>query len=181
MCESYIEVTKKFVLTHPLLTLSTSTQNRVFQIALLITLISGLGTDSLPSQAAQKSESTPHSVQPIYLYGEIPKPRQLRHTYIVFQEHTDQIVGAFYQPRSEFSCFVGTIDDGILSLEMFAARGFDQTTREVALPNLYALDAISVTDQQMLTRCKKAISNQGEVEQIPVIRNTLFPTSVDKK
>ncbi|WP_066377262.1 hypothetical protein [Anabaena sp. CA = ATCC 33047] len=46
----------------------------------------------------------------VYLYGQSPQPNQLGQGYVVFQKRQGKIVGALYMPRSEFSCFQGTLD-----------------------------------------------------------------------
>jgi len=55
-------------------------------------------------------------VDGLYLYGQSPEPEQLGQEYMVFEAHHGKVVGAFYLPRSEFSCFHGTLESGKLAV-----------------------------------------------------------------
>jgi hypothetical protein len=54
----------------------------------------------------------------IYLYGESSQPEQIGHEYMVFEVNGNNIVGAFYQPASEFACFSGTVDHQGMNLNV---------------------------------------------------------------
>ena len=51
-----------------------------------------------------------------YLFGQSDQPDQLGEEYIVFQVKGDRLLGAFYMPSSEFSCFSGVIVGNHLKL-----------------------------------------------------------------
>ncbi len=68
----------------------------------------------------------------IYLYGESSQPEQMGREYLVFQVQQGRMVGAFYLPQSEFSCFSGTIDSRKLNLSI--VDPYDQTTYAYAIP-----------------------------------------------
>ncbi|MBD2078953.1 hypothetical protein [Leptolyngbya sp. FACHB-17] len=53
----------------------------------------------------------------IYLYGNSPKPNQVAQNYIVLERHNGKVVGAFYSPQSEFTCFTGDIEGTQLDVE----------------------------------------------------------------
>ena len=119
----------------------------------------------------------------IYLYGQSPKPQQVGQEYMVFEVREGKVIGAFYLPQSEFSCFNGTLQSGNLAL--MVAYGPDANPYEdsiavqdsqqvatasgtpienvynetdypysVALQNYHQLASISGNDQQILRTCK---------------------------
>lgn len=120
----------------------------------------------------------------IYLYGQSPKPQQVGQEYMVFEVRQGKVIGAFYLPQSEFSCFNGTLQSGNLAL--MVAYGPDSNPSEdsiavqdsqqvatasdkppienvynetayaysVALQNYHQLTSISDNDQQILRTCR---------------------------
>lgn len=120
----------------------------------------------------------------IYLYGQSPQPQQIGQEYMVFEVREGKVIGAFYLPQSEFSCFNGTLQSGNLAL--MVAYGPDSNPSEdsiavqdsqqvatasdkppieniysetayaysVALQNYHQLASISGNDQQILAICK---------------------------
>lgn len=120
----------------------------------------------------------------IYLYGQSSKPEQIGQEYMVFEVHHGEVIGAFYMPYSEFSCFRGTLQSGKLALmvangptavpysESVTGQGSQQVATasdrthigdsykpvaysySVALQNYHHLPAVSANDQQILTSCK---------------------------
>ena len=120
----------------------------------------------------------------IYLYGQSSKPEQVGQEYIVFEVRGGKVVGAFYLPHSEFSCFSGTLQSGSLALmvangpdsdpseDSIAAQnsqqvataseqpqieGYSQTaySYSVALQDYHQLASVSDNDQQILRTCKQ--------------------------
>jgi len=120
----------------------------------------------------------------IYLYGQSPKPEQVGQEYMVFEVRGGKVIGAFYLPHSEFSCFYGTLQSGSLALmvangpdtnpseDSIAAQnsqqvatasdkpqignGYNQTaySYSVALQDYHQLASVSSNDQQILRTCK---------------------------
>lgn len=120
----------------------------------------------------------------VYLYGQSPKPEQVGQEYMVFEVRGGKVVGAFYLPHSEFSCFSGTLQSGSLALmvanspgsdvaeDSIAAQnsqqvatasdkpqigGYSQTSSaySVALQDYHQLASVSSNDQQILKTCKQ--------------------------
>lgn len=119
----------------------------------------------------------------IYLYGQSPKPEQVGQEYMVFEARAGKVIGAFYLPHSEFSCFYGTLQSGDLALTVSNGpgssphedsiatqnsqqvatasdkpqiEGYNQTTYPyfVALQDYHQLASVSSNDQQILRTCK---------------------------
>lgn len=120
----------------------------------------------------------------IYLYGQAPAPAQIGQEYVVFEVEQGRVVGAFYLPHSEFSCFQGTLAAGKLALMVAAGPGtephpdsiaaqnsqqvaavsdrssvghsYEATSypHSVALQNYYQLPAVSDNDRRILSTCQ---------------------------
>lgn len=118
-----------------------------------------------------------------YLYGRAPVPQQIGQEYMVFELHQGRVVGAFYLPYSEFSCFAGNINSNELALmvanapdistesdsvaqepRQIAAAGNQPQIGEgynpiaysysVALQEYYQLPQVTASDRQILQTCQ---------------------------
>lgn len=118
-----------------------------------------------------------------YLYSHSPKADRIGQEYIVFEVRQGKVIGAFYLPQSEFSCFQGSLASGKLQLtiandpsstpysdsvagqhshqvatasDTSLGDGYEQisSTYAVALQNYYQLSAMSANDQKILATCK---------------------------
>ncbi|MDV3000819.1 MAG: hypothetical protein N5P05_002425 [Chroococcopsis gigantea SAG 12.99] len=107
----------------------------------------------------------------LHLYGQSPQAEQIGQEYLVFMVKEDKIVGAVYLPSSEFSCFRGTINGGVLNLAILdpyenatythsialkpsspvAANG--SAGQEIGLDGYYSIDKISNNDRRILRTC----------------------------
>lgn len=132
-------------------------------------LFSPLASASRPEQATAPNAPLADGV---YLYGQSPEPEQLGQEYMVFQVDQGEVVGASYLPRSEFSCFSGSIDSERMSLAIVhpyteevysysipvqenisvAAAG-NGIPRFVQLVGYQPLEEISDNDRRMLDIC----------------------------
>jgi hypothetical protein len=119
----------------------------------------------------------------IYLYSQLPEADRIGQEYIVFEVRQDKVIGAFYLPQSEFSCFQGSLTSGKLQLtiandpsstpysdsvagqnsqqvatasDTSLGDGYEQisSTYAVELQNYYQLSAMSANDQKILATCK---------------------------
>lgn len=123
-------------------------------------------------------------VDGIYLYSQSPEPELIGQEYMVFERRQGKIIGAFYLPYSEFTCFSGTLSSGKLALMVAhgpdsdpypdsvatqnsqqVAGASDRATIEngynaiaspysVALQEYYQLASVSANDQRLLRTCK---------------------------
>lgn len=53
-----------------------------------------------------------------YLFGESKQSGELGKEYMVFEVTAGAMVGAFFSPSSDFSCFTGTIANEVMSLQV---------------------------------------------------------------
>jgi len=106
-----------------------------------------------------------------YLYGQSPQREQLGQEYLVFTVNAGKVTGAFYQPRSEYSCFSGKLTASELTLSI--RDPYDNTSSPYAitlkpqepvagnrknlgtmtLDGYHALGKLSANDQRILKDC----------------------------
>ncbi|NJL82684.1 MAG: hypothetical protein HC890_06500 [Chloroflexaceae bacterium] len=72
---------------------------------------SSLGSRPIaPSSLAQAAAPDGSLSNGIYHYGQSDQPEEIGSEYLIFRVTGDRVVGAIYLPRSEFSCFTGTLE-----------------------------------------------------------------------
>jgi hypothetical protein len=121
-----------------------------------VTLI-GVSLPEQTAQAQQQSSANKSAALPngVYLYGNSPQPNQLAHHYVVFERHNGAVVGAFYSPQSEFTCFAGDIQGTRLEVEALVPEEPETQQVRAQLANLYPLQRVSANDRRMLAVCKQ--------------------------
>ena len=111
----------------------------------------------------------------VYLYGESDRPDVVGKEYIIFETIGTKTVGAFYLPRSEFSCFHGRFSGSKLNITLFDT--YDQQKYKFSLalnpngltaskqpmmgtPTYQPLGKITNNDRQILDTCKVQLRGQ---------------------
>jgi hypothetical protein len=115
----------------------------------------------------------------VYLYGQSPKSGELGQGYIIFEKRQSKVIGALYMPRSEFSCFNGTLQSsGQLAMTVTGYPGDKSPTQvaanntlprvmddessnyahSVTLQDYYPVNGIASSDRQVLQMCQSEIS-----------------------
>ncbi|MBD1822898.1 hypothetical protein H6F51_10400 [Cyanobacteria bacterium FACHB-DQ100] len=92
----------------------------------------------------------------VYLYSNSPKPNQVSQNYVVFERHQGKVVGAFYSPQSEFTCFAGELEGTQLDVEEQVPEEVKPQAVRAELAQLYPLQTISANDHRMLRMCQQA-------------------------
>jgi hypothetical protein len=72
----------------------------------VLTVVANSTTLQALSKPLDRSIANP-TANGVYLYGESPYPNVVGKEYIIFETNGKKTSGAFYLPRSEFSCFYG--------------------------------------------------------------------------
>jgi hypothetical protein len=131
--------------------------------------ISSLASDLAISQSRVSIDSVANGV---HLYGESLRPNVIGKEYIIFEKNGSKAIGAFYLPRSEFSCFYGQFKDARLNVTLFDPFDRHKYTFSLALaadgltaskqpmlgqPTYQPLSKISTNDRQILAACKQQL------------------------
>lgn len=108
----------------------------------------------------------------VYLYGETARPDIVGKEYIVFETIGTKARGAFYLPRSEFSCFYGQLRGSRLNVTVIdpfdrQQYNFTLTVNSNGLnaskqpksgqPTYQPLDKVSPNDLRILAACKSQL------------------------
>jgi hypothetical protein len=117
-------------------------------------LKSVLGDRSDPNSSPD-STSIGTSAQ-IYLYGQSPKPDQIKQEYFVFEVRQGKVVGAFYLPRSAFYCFYGNLERTQLNLTVVDTYDGTTSPYSVNLQQYHPIPTVSNNDKRILGICKTA-------------------------
>jgi hypothetical protein len=151
-----------------------NSKNRWFisiAIAILVTLVSHTTAtaDTTAMVASSNHEIVPSTTNGVYLYGESDRPDVIGKEYMVFETIGNKTIGAFYLPRSEFSCFYGQFKGSRLNITLIDAFDLKQYKLTLNLnpsgltaskqpmmgePTYQPLDKISHNDLQILQTCK---------------------------
>lgn len=130
----------------------------VLSVAMLPFALIGISAKDQIAQAARQGNAANQSeVLPngVYLYGNSPQPNQLLRNYVVFEQQNGQVVGAFYSPQSDFTCFTGDVKGMQLEVAAIAPEQPPYAVR-AQLSKLNALPTISENDRRILSTCKQA-------------------------
>ncbi len=115
-------------------------------------------------------------VNGVSLYGESDQPNVLGKEYIVFEKIGAKVIGAFYLPRSEFSCFYGTFRGSKIALTLIDTYDGQKYNYSLALnlrgltasklpmmgtPTYQPLGKVSDNDRQILDACKRQLHNRA--------------------
>lgn len=124
---------------------------------LLPATLIGVTLREQPAQAHQQASTNELTSLPdgVYLYGNSPQPNELTRSYVVFERRGSEVIGAFYSPQSEFTCFAGNLQGTRLDVEAIVLGQPETQEVRAQLANLYPLQEISANDQRMLGVCKQ--------------------------
>lgn len=96
----------------------------------------------------------------IYLYGQSPKPDEIKKEYFVFEVRRGKVIGAFYLPRSAFYCFYGTVELTQLNLTVVDSYDGSSSPYSVNLQQYYPISVVSDNDRRILGICKAAYQDK---------------------
>lgn len=129
----------------------------VLAVVMLPFALIGIGAKEQIAQAARHSNTANHATawpNGVYLYGNSSQPNQLLHNYVVFEQRNGQVIGAFYSPQSDFTCFTGAVHGTQLEVTAIAPNQPTYAVKAQLSP-LHALPHLSENDQRMLATCKQ--------------------------
>ena len=119
------------------------------------------------SAAILESDDDPTVASGAYLFGESPEPGQLGKEYMVFEVNDGRMVGGFYSPSSDFSCFTGNIKDDVMNL---AVEDADLQSTSTISVQLYLSNEIAA-NSELLLPFESALGLQGTY-RIPELDRT---------
>lgn len=101
-------------------------RNRWFIASALVILAIFIGQETAAANAtAMVASSTQLTVPPtangVYLYGESDRVDVVGKEYMIFETIGNKTIGAFYLPKSEFSCFYGQFKGSRLNVTLIDA------------------------------------------------------------
>ncbi|HEY9295063.1 MAG TPA: hypothetical protein VIQ31_01585 [Phormidium sp.] len=129
--------------------------------ALLPLTLVGVGLQEQTAQARQPltENKAVASSNGVYLYGNSPQPDQIAHSYVVFERQNGKVIGAFYSPQSEFTCFTGEVEGTRLEVEALVPEESETQAVRTQLADLHPLQTVSANDHRMLAVCQNVTSN----------------------
>ncbi|NJK99945.1 MAG: hypothetical protein HC910_05010 [Spirulinaceae cyanobacterium SM2_1_0] len=106
-----------------------------------------------------------------YFFGQVPEAGVIGYEYLVFEIRNGRVMGAIYAPRSEYSCFTGTAQNGVLALsitdpyddqvypyaialETPSTLAAGQAQSAVSLTGHHRIQTLRELEQQLLTACR---------------------------
>ena len=132
----------------------------------------------------------------VYLFGDTTKPGQMGHEYMVIQIKGDRVIGGFYEPASEFSCFTGSISPTEINLEIQAPHQAEMLSYRVplylnnqvaiaefvmpfesafGLQGTYHIEQLDADSRQVLQRCR---DEQADIDQVQDIQPMPLPAVI---
>lgn len=129
---------------------------------------------TVPASESSMEAATKQLHNGTYLYGQSSKPEQIGKEYLVFEGRDGKVIGAYYMPFSEFSCFYGTVNANQMDLNVIDPYGESTyshsialqpnslvaSNREIGLQGYQPLATISNNDQQILRVCRDKYQQQ---------------------
>jgi hypothetical protein len=113
-----------------------------------------------PSPNSSPDTTSIKITEGIYLYGQSPKPEEIKKEYFVFEVRQGKVVGAFYLPRSAFYCFYGSLEATQLNLTVVDSYDRSTSPYSVNLQQYYPISTVSDNDRRILDICKSAYQDQ---------------------
>jgi hypothetical protein len=149
-------------------------KNRWFTSLTIATLVILIGQKTAAADTTAMVErasrvSVPPTVNGVYLYGESDRADVIGKEYMVFETIGNKTIGAFYLPRSEFSCFYGQFKGSRLNVTLIDAFDLKQYKLTLNLnpngltaskqpmmgePTYQPIGKVSNNDLQILQTCK---------------------------
>lgn len=139
----------------------------MFQVSTLtripqtVALLLGLGSLTWALMPAMASESENLAAVPqgqTFLYGETAEANEPGQGYIVFQHQNDKIVGAFYYPQSEYSCFTGKMNASTLKVLSLPTAQDPISSFSLSMDELTAIPSIGPEELETLAACQREVT-----------------------
>jgi hypothetical protein len=92
-----------------------------------------------------------------YLFGEAPGREQPGSGYVVFTQAEGRVIGAIYQPNSDYQCFSGVQENQQLYITAYSLGDEPWRTR-ISLPRMYAIRQMNEMSRKALSSCRQEMA-----------------------
>lgn len=92
-----------------------------------------------------------------YLFGEAPGREQPGSGYVVFTQAEGRVIGAIYQPNSDYQCFSGVQENQQLYITAYSLGDEPWRTR-ISLPRMYAIRQMNEMSRKALSNCRQEMA-----------------------
>ncbi len=125
--------------------------------ALMLSTIPGMGRAS--AEGLSNPMTAPSSAQNsgISLYGETPHANQPGQGYMIFEQRGQTLIGVFYYPQSEFSCFTGQRKGQQLEILTLPSHQDTMTSLSLSLLQLKPISSIGPSERDALATCRQDV------------------------
>jgi hypothetical protein len=89
-----------------------------------------------------------------YLFGEAPGREQQGSGYVVFTQAAGRVIGAIYQPNSDYQCFSGVQENQQLYITAYSLGDEPWRTR-ISLPQMYEIRQMNEMSRKALSSCRQ--------------------------
>jgi hypothetical protein len=155
-----------------------SIQNSLPQILGAALVIGGSLGLVRPGVAAELPASAASANLPdgTYLFGEAPGRNQPGSGYVVFTQAEGRVIGAIYQPNSDYQCFSGVQENQQLYITAYSLGDEPWRTR-ISLPRMYEIRQMNEMSRKALSSCRQEMA---QLEQnTPVTARQYAPIQPD--
>ena len=131
---------------------------------ILGTVVRGQGAAMAETVAVDSSDNDMLAfVNKTYVFAGPESADPINQGYVIFRHQDQQVVGAFYYPQSEYSCFVGDLKGQHLDVTTFDPYSHLPASANVALSSLAQVQNIGVHENRILDNCQQDIAElQGQ-------------------
>ncbi len=121
-----------------------------------LSIVPGMGK----AEGRPETVTVPSSAQNlgIALYGETPHANQTGQGYIIFEQRGQTLMGAFYYPQSEFSCFTGQRKGQQLEILTLPSHQDTMTNLSLSLEQLQQISTIGSSERDALATCRQDVT-----------------------
>jgi hypothetical protein len=94
-----------------------------------------------------------------YLFGDVPTADTMGRGYVVFTQQSGRVVGALYQPNSDYSCFSGVQQNQQLYITAYSL-GDEPWRTQVVLPKMHLIEQVNEVGARTLAACRTEMAQR---------------------
>lgn len=109
------------------------------------------------SAAKAEGEAIASGTSEISVYSETSQANQVGQGYLIFEERGETLIGAFYYPQSEYSCFTGQKNGQTLEILSLPSYQEPMSNFSLSLDQMQSVRQISGAEKQVLSACRQDV------------------------